>query len=58
MFFAVMPVNRRRLLTVSLNARVKVALCVPDITCIAQVTLEKINNALLGYDVRLGLTQA
>lgn len=30
------------------NARVKVALYVPDKTCIAQVTLDKINNALLG----------
>ena len=33
--------------------------CVPDRdrTYIAQATLEKI-NALLGYDVRLGLSQA
>ena len=55
MFFGIMLVNRRRLLTVSLNARVKVALCVPDIACIAQVTLQKLNNALLGYVVRLRL---
>lgn len=59
MFFGIMLVNRWCLLTLSLTACVKVALCVTNITCIiTQVTLEQLNNALLGYSVRLGLMQA
>ena len=55
MFFGIILVNGWRLLTVSLHARVKVALCVPDITCIAQARLEKKTHsrvAMLGLGSR------